>query len=170
MKIAEYCAKLDLVLQGKATAAERLQTSAQALQQAFKLQSDEVAILVVDRDADVLRFVWPARLQQSGFIPLSSRDALAVKTVRENRPFVNNRFASTYHASVFEQVKLDPKAESRPLPIQKILSVPLPDGDAPRGVIQLSRKAATVAEAGSDFSQEDVNALSEIAKVLVAHF
>ena len=166
MKIAEFCTKLDSILQGKTNPAERLLTVAQALQQVFKLQGDEVAILLTDQDADVLRFVWPEKLQHSGFIPLSSRDALAVKTVREGKAFVNNRFASTYHASVFEQVKLDPKAETRPLPIQKILSVPIAHEDQPRGVIQLSRKAPSLNEAGKDFSQDDVVAMTEIARVI----
>lgn len=169
MKIAEFCDKLEKVLATKQPGAERMQTVAQALQQAFRLQSDEVAVLVADREADILRFAWPAKLAQSGSIPFSSRDALAVKTLRENKAFANNRFASTYHASVFEQIKHDPKAAERPQPIQKILSVPLPGADEALGVVQISRKAPAPADAGADFSPEDVAAMGEIAKVIVKY-
>lgn len=169
MKIVEFCTKLDTLLATRATLPEKLDSIVSALRQALRLQADEVALLTIDAEAETLCFLWPAKLAKSGFIPLSSRDSLAARTLRENKVFVNNRFSATFHASVFEQVKLDPTAEGRPLPIQKILSVPIPGESAPKGVLQLSRKAAEPAQAGDDFSKEDMAALTEIALVIARH-
>ncbi|HBT83124.1 MAG TPA: hypothetical protein DEB35_06765 [Desulfuromonas sp.] len=169
MKIAEFCAKLDALLTTRATQPEKLDAIVSALRQALKLQPDEVALLTVDVAAETLVFLWPAKLAKSGFIPLSSHDSLAARTLRENKVFVNNRFSATFHASVFEQVKLDPAAEGRPLPIQKIISVPIPGETAPKGVLQLSRKATEPGQAGDDFSKEDMAALTEVAQIIAKH-
>ena len=169
MKITDFCAKLDALLASRATLPEKLDAIVSALRQALRLQADEVALLMVDAEAEVLRFLLPTKLGKSGFIPLTSRDALAARTLRENKVFVNNRFPASSHASVFEQVKLDPGAEGRPLPIQKIVSVPIPGEVNPKGVLQLSRKAAEPGQAGDDFSKEDMAALAEIAQVIAKH-
>lgn len=169
MKIADFCTKLDALLATRATLPEKLDAIVSALRQALRLQADEIALLTVDAEAEVLRFLIPTKLAKTGFIPLSSRDALAARTLRENKVFVNNRFTATFHASVFEQVKLDPAAEGRPLPIQKILSVPIPGESTPKGVLQLSRKAAEPGQAGDDFSKEDMAALAEIALIIAKH-
>lgn len=166
MKIADFCTKLEAVLTAKTDGKERLDTIVQALRQAFRLQPDEVAILLHDADGESLRFLCPAKLAKTGSIPLSSRESLAARTLRENKPFVNNRFTATFHASIFEQVKLDPTSGERPLPIQKIISVPLPGDGAPRGVVQLSRKGAEAAQAGDDFSKDELQALTEIAAIV----
>lgn len=170
MKINELCDKIDTLLAARVPGTERYEAAMSALRQVFNLQSDEVAILVADLENEVLRFVWPAKLQKSGTIPISSRDSLAARTFRENKAVANNRFAAIYHASIFEQVKLAPEATERPKPIQKILSAPLHDGDGiPTGVIQLSRKGADNNSVGPDFTREDLAALIEISKVLDKH-
>ena len=167
MNISEFCGKLDGHLAARAPGAERYEVMIPALRQAFNLHPDEIAVLTADRENDVLRFHWPAKLQKSGTIPITSRDSLAARTFRENKAVANNRFAAIYHASIFEQVKLAPEATERPQPIQKILSVPLPGSDgAPIGVIQLSRKGADINAVGPDFTREDLAALIEISKVL----
>jgi len=169
VKIADFCTKLDTLLASRATLPEKLDAIVSALRQALRLQPDEVALLTVDTEAEALRFLIPAKLGKSGYIPLSSRDALAARTLRENKVFVNNRFAASSHASVFEQVKLDPTLEGRPLPIQKIISVPIPGETTPKGVLQLSRKAAEPGQAGDDFSKDDMAALTEIAQIITKH-
>lgn len=170
MKISEFCEKLDLLLASRPQGVERYEVATQALQQAFHLRADEVAILLVDREKEILRFFWPAKLQKSGTIPISSRDSLAARTFRENKAVANNRFASIYHASIFEQVKLDPGATERPQPIQKILSAPLPGADGiPFGVIQISRKGPDSNAVGADFSRDDLAALVELTKILGKH-
>lgn len=169
MKISEFCGKLDALLASRPLGGERYETASQALRQVFNLQADEVAILLADLEHEVLRFVWPAKLQKSGTIPISSRDSLAARTYRENKAVANNRFAAIYHASIFEQVKLAPDATERPQPIQKILSAPLHGADsAPTGVIQVSRKGAD-GNAVADFTREDLASLIEISKILGKH-
>lgn len=167
MKINELCDKLDALLAARTPGAERYETAISALRQVFNLQPDEVAILSADLENEVLRFIWPAKLQKSGTIPISSRDSLAARTFRENKAVANNRFAAIYHASIFEQVKLAPGATERPQPIQKILSAPLHDSiGTATGVIQISRKGSDSNTVGPDFTREDLAALIEISKVL----
>lgn len=170
MNISDYCAKLDALLTARAELKDRIDLVAQALRQAFSLQADEVAIFTADRSDDVLRFIWPVKLQKSGTIPISSRDSLAARTFRENKAVANNRFAAVYHASIFEHIKQDPAATERPQPIQKILSVPYCGQDGtPVGVIQLSRKGSDANAAGPDFSRDDLALTGEIAKTIGKH-
>lgn len=170
MKISEFCTRLETLLAAKQPGDERYDLAAQALRQAFKLQPDEVAVLTIDRENDVLRFVWPKRLQKSGTIPVTSKDSLAARTCRENKTIANNRFAATFHASIFESIKHDPAHPDRPQPIQKILSAPLPGEGGPCGVIQLSRRGAESNQVGADFSADDVAAMDEIVKVFGKYF
>jgi len=169
MKMSEYCAKLDAALASRPVGAPRYELITQALCQAFRLQADEVAILLADREHDVLRFEWPAKLKNSGTIPLSARDSLASRTLRENRSQINNRFAATYHAAIFEHIKIDPSAPERPQAIQKILSVPLPGAEAARGVVQVSRKGVDANQTGPDFTPADAANLETIAAIVTKH-
>jgi hypothetical protein len=62
------------------------------------------------------------------------------------------------HVAFFESVKL----RERPVPIQKMVTVPIMYGGEPVGVAQLSRKGDTPSEAGPDFSNADVRKAEEI--------
>jgi hypothetical protein len=88
-------------------------------------------------------------------------------TVRDNRPTLDNSFSTTPHASIFERFRLAP--DSPPMPIHKIMSVPLACNGEIRGVIQVSRKGETGNSAGDDFSPGQLAALSSMAEV-VARF
>jgi hypothetical protein len=46
------------------------------------------------------------------------------------------------------------------------MSVPILDGNKVHGVVQISRKAATLAQAGADFTQKDLRALISLAPML----
>lgn len=167
MNISEFCGKLEVHLAARTSGAERYEIAVEALRQAFNLQADEIAILSADFEENILRFNWPLKLQKSGTIPITSRESLAARTLRENKAAANNRFADIHHASIFEQIKLSPETTDRPKTIQKILSTPLHDSDGlPKGVIQLSRKGEESDSAGPDFSREDLAALIEISKTL----
>ena len=168
MGIEDYCTKLDSHLSGIDSIDDRIKSSAEIMSKAFKVSKDEVAIFLLDHDKDLIHFHWPLKLKKMGFVPLSSHDSLAAKTARENKPFLNNRFTSVHHASIFEKVRLDGK-ESKPMPIQKIISVPIPGDERSKGVVQVSRKGASE-EATKNFEQSDLNNLAEIAKTLSAHF
>ncbi len=88
-------------------------------------------------------FLFPEALRNVGFIPLTSNSALAARTVRESRPEINNSFAASRHATVFEGVKTSGVDAGEA--IQKIISAPILSGDKVIGVIQISRKGPNVA-------------------------
>jgi hypothetical protein len=127
------------------------------------VKADEVAILAVSERQRHLYFLVPQALRNVGQIPLSSTSALAARTVRESRPDILNNFAAVRHASVFEGVKADTLNAST---IQKIISAPILADGKVIGVIQISRKASTVAEAGPDFTAADLGKILAICKPL----
>src|SRR5258707_7744264 len=88
----------------------------------LSVRTDEVAILGVSHRWRHLPFVVPEALKNVGFIPLSSKTALAARTTRETPPAIINDFTSVKHATVFESVTL--AADNAEL-IQKIISPPI---------------------------------------------
>ncbi len=127
------------------------------------VKSDEVAILAVSETGRHLYFLVPQALRNVGHIPLSSTSALAARTVRDSRPEIVNNFSTVRHASVFEGVKAETLNAAA---IQRIISAPILADGKVIGVIQISRKAATVSEAGPEFSADDLGKLLAICKPL----
>lgn len=117
------------------------------------VRTDEVAILGISNRWRHLYFIVPEALKNVGFIPLSSKSALAARTTRDSRPEIINDFAGVKHASVFEGVKTT--TENAEL-IQKIISAPILAADRAVGVIQISRKGPNNKSAGPDFTAEDL--------------
>jgi GAF domain-containing protein len=145
--------------------AELMARAASLIAKNFAVQPHEVAILGLATDERFLLFVVPEALREVGTIPLSSTTSLAARTVREQRAEIANNFSSTPHAFVFEGVPLPPEL-LRGDPIQKIMSVPIVlDGKA-IGVIQVSRKGTTPAEAGPDFAHQELRELKIVADAL----
>ena len=133
----------------------------------FAVQPHEVAILGLATDERFLRFIVPENLRTVGQIPLSSTNSLAARTVREKRAEIINHFSVVPHASVFEAVPIPPELV-RGEPIQKIMSMPVMIEKKVVGVIQVSRKGATAAEAGPDFTHPQLRELKTIADALAA--
>ena len=129
----------------------------------FKVKTDEVAILAVSEKWRHIYFLVPEALRNVGHIPLSSTSALAARTVRDSRPDIVNNFSTVKHASVFEDVKAESLNASA---IQKIVSAPILADGKVIGVIQISRKGATLPEAGPDFTSDDLGKLLAICKPL----
>jgi hypothetical protein len=129
----------------------------------FGVDSDEVAILKVIPKFKSLKFVIPEKLSMIGTIPLSSATALAARTARERKPELANNFSTSRHANVFEAVPLgrDPNEL-----IHKIMSAPIQEGSKVLGVVQVSRKAVSLARAGADFTQKDLRALISLSPTL----
>jgi hypothetical protein len=140
-----------------------LATLAERISKHLHVKSDEVAILAISEKWRHLYFLVPQALRNVGQIPLSSTSALAARTVRDNRPELINNFAGVKHASVFEGVKADSLNTSA---IQRIVSAPIPFDGKVIGVIQISRKGATPAESGPEFSSADLAKLVAICKPL----
>jgi hypothetical protein len=129
----------------------------------LSVKPDEVAILAVSERHRRLYFLVPQALRNVGQIPLSSTSALAARTARESRPDIANNFSSMRHASVFEGVKADTLTASA---IQRIISAPILADGKVIGVIQISRKGQTLAEAGPEFTSDDLGKLLAICKPL----
>ena len=131
----------------------------------FAVQPHEVAIFVLTPDERFLRFVVPEQLQLVGQIPMTSTNALSARTAREKRGEIINHFSVVPHSSVFEAVPIFDD-EQRGDPIQKIMSVPMVLDKKLIGVIQVSRKGKTAAEAGPDFTHPQLRELKLMADAL----
>ncbi|HYT23040.1 MAG TPA: GAF domain-containing protein [Candidatus Polarisedimenticolia bacterium] len=126
------------------------------------VKHDEVAILAVSTRWRHLHFLVPEALKNVGFVPLSSNSALAARTARESRPEIENNFAATRHATVFESVKVADAAGA----IQKMISAPILLEGKVIGVIQVSRKGANPHCAGPDFTSQDLGNILALCKPL----
>jgi hypothetical protein len=142
---------------------DSLDLVARILAKLFSVDTDEVAILKLVPKYKSLKFVIPEKFTPVGTIPLTSTTALAARTARERKAEVVNNFSSARHANVFEAVPLgrDPSEL-----IQKIMSAPILDGARVHGVVQISRKAKSLAQAGADFTQRDLRALVSLSPTL----
>ena len=129
----------------------------------LNVKPDEVAILAISEKQKSLNFLVPEALRNVGSIPLTSTSALAARTARESRPDIQNAFSAVRHATVFEGVKAESLSAAA---IQKIISAPILFEGNVIGVIQISRKAASLAEAGPDFTTDDLGRVLAICKPL----
>jgi hypothetical protein len=144
--------------------AVRLNRAAELIAKNFSVRPYEVAILGFTADERALRFLAPDNLRPIGEIPVTSITSLAVRTARDRRPELINHFSMVPHASVFEGVPLS--EQGRGEPIQKIMSAPITLGTRVVGVVQVSRKAREVADAGPDFTQAQLRELSLVCDAL----
>lgn len=142
----------------------RLNRAAELIAQNFGVRPHEVAILGFTADERALRFLAPDNLRNVGKIPLTSITSLAVRTARERRPELVNRFSALPHASVFEGVPI--AQDQRGEPIQKIMSAPIMLGTRVVGVLQVSRKASDISGAGPDFTSAQLRELSVVCDAL----
>jgi hypothetical protein len=159
-QIAELGALVNtLESNGVAPDSDALGNVATLVAKLFGVDIDEVAILKYKS----LKFVIPEKLSPVGTIPLTSTTALAARTARERKAEVVNNFSTARHANVFEAVPLgrDPNEL-----IQKIMSAPILDGTRVHGVVQISRKAKSLAQAGADFTPRDLRALVSLSPTL----
>src|SRR5882757_2711128 len=127
------------------------------------VRTEEVAILAVSTRWRHLHFLLPEALKNVGFIPLSSNSALAARTARDSRPEIENNFANSRHAAIFETVKISADAAGT---IQKMISAPILLDGKVIGVIQVSRKGANPHSAGPDFAAADLGKILALCKPL----
>lgn len=173
MKIDEYCQALEVLMKAESDSAKRIGLLSSALQKSFKTKDDELAIFTLDQEHQEFHFLWPPKLVTSGTIPANLRGSLLTQTAHERKPLLNNRFEGTRHASVFEMIPLattgTSKIKKKAYPIQKIMSVPVLDAGAVRGVMQLSRKGPDQASSGPDFTPAELDAFASIATAIAPH-
>jgi hypothetical protein len=148
---------------GGAPDSDALDKVARFLAKLFSVDTDEVAVLKLVPKYKSLKFVIPEKLTPVGTIPLTSTTALAARTARDRKAEVVNNFSIARHANVFEAVPLgrDPSEL-----IQKIMSAPILDGTRVHGVVQISRKAKSLAQAGADFTQKELRTLVSLSPTL----
>ena len=147
-----------------AGAVERsLPAVAEKIARELRVKADEVALLAVSHRRRHLYFLVPHVLKNVGFIPLTSNSALAARTARDSRPEINNNFSAVRHAAVFEGVKT---ATATGESIQKIISAPILSEEKVVGVMQVSRKGASLVSAGPDFTPEELGRVLAICKPL----
>ena len=136
---------------------------AEKIAKELRVKVDEVAILGVSNRWRHLHFLVPTALKNVGFVPLTSNSALAARTARESRGEINNNFSAVRHATVFEGVKA---ATTTGESIQKIISAPIVNEGKVVGVMQISRKGESAANAGPDFTTEDLAKVQAICRPL----
>jgi len=140
-----------------------LSSVAEKIAKNLGVRNDEVAILAVSTRWRHLHFLVPEALKKVGFVPLSSNSALAARTARDSRPEIENNFAAARHATVFEGVKISGETSAA---IQKMISAPILLDGKVIGVIQVSRKGASPASSGPDFTVEDLGKILALCKPL----
>lgn len=152
---------------GKSPAALReevLGAVGSTLSKAFSLRPDELAILVLNRERTMLRFVYPLELAEGGrnTFPLTM-SSLAGRVIQTGRTVLMNAVRDVPHLGIYERIRI---RETTPREIQKLLVVAVqgPDGK-PQAVIEISRRGKSVAEAGPDFRPEDQQRLERLAQV-----
>jgi hypothetical protein len=124
----------------------------------FGAKQDEVAILLLTSDSRHLRFLAPRKFADLGTIPVTKRDSIAVGILGKKTGEAMNNVPMVKHVAFFESVKL----RDRAVPIQKMITVPILQGEDAIGVAQISRKGETPSEAGPDFTAGDVRKAQDI--------
>ena len=133
--------------------------------QAFSCKPDEVAILLLTADGRHLRFVAPRPFAELGTIPLTKRDAIAVRVLAARTGEVINNVPMVRHVAFFESVKL----RDKPVPIQKMVTTPILAKGQPIGVAEVSRKGTSSGTAGPDFTQDDLHRAQEIFDLIAPY-
>jgi hypothetical protein len=129
-----------------------------AVGQAFNCKADEVAILLMTADGKHLRFIAPRAFAELGTIPLTKRDAIAVRVLAGRKGEVINNVPMVKHVTFFESVKL----RDQPTPIQKMVTTPIMARQQAIGVAEISRKGPNAKAAGADFTDVDLKRAREI--------
>jgi hypothetical protein len=143
--------------------AERLKPIAEELAAFFAVRIHEIGIFRVNPKKHEIVFIWPQGMTGDGHIPLNAMNSLVAKTANDRASTLDNSFSGSRHLFIFEHMLAE---KSDRIPLQKIMSAPIIDGDEVLGVIQISRKALSLAEAGADFTLRDLDDLKAVSSML----
>lgn len=160
MTVEKLLENIDARLAAAAMPEEKLKAVAEEVAVFFGVHSHEIGLFSVDTRNHSINFRWPLSMAQVGHIPLKAVNSLVAKTANEKLPILDNTFAKSRHLFMFEHMLAE---KSERIPVQKIMSVPVTTGGAATGVIQVTRKALAVEEAGDDFSSANLADLEKIA-------
>ena len=163
MGVESFVEELKVSLDAAGDSGDLLKTVASGIASFFSLRTHEVGIFSVNRNKHEIIFLWPQGMTSAGHIPLNAVNSLVARTANELVTTLDNSFAGSRHLFIFEFMLAE---KSDRIPIQKIMSVPVvSDGEA-KAVLQVVRKGTTLAEAGEDFSEQNLADLVEIAALL----
>jgi len=151
---------------GKKMAAEpiestRLQLLVSAMGETFSLSQEDVTVLVEGNG--VLIFRHPKVLEKST-VPITAK-SIAGQTFQQNKVYVFNNLSEIQHVELFEQFV--PK-EGGALPVQRMISCPIPGKKGPRGVLQVCRKGK-IRDSVAPFSRSDTEIIISLARVAGQH-
>jgi hypothetical protein len=143
--------------------AERLKSVAEELALFFAVHTHEVGLFKVNHKKHEIVFIWPQGMTSFGHIPLNAINSLVAKTANERSSTLDNKFSGSRHLFIFEHMLAE---KSDRIPLQKIMSAPIIKKDEVVGVLQISRKAASLPEAGADFTPQNLESLGIISSML----
>ena len=167
MNIPDFLGDFEARLATAESPRTRVRIIVESLTGMFEVKEDEIALFTLDSSRDMLVFVWPESLKGIGSIPLTAHRCVVTRTALENSSFLDNSFSSTPHLQMFEHFLLD---KEKRVPIQKIMSSPLHDGETLKGVIQIARKGPDRDAAGADFKSSDTELLTRVAAIIARYF
>ncbi len=160
--LAAMVGQKDRVADGRELLLDMSDIIVKAVSQAFSCKPDEVAILLMTMDGRHLRFIAPRPFAELGTIPLTKRDAIAVRVLSGRKGEVINNVPMVRHVTFFESVKL----RDQPTPIQKMVTTPILVRQQPIGVVEISRKGATSGAAGADFTEADLARARQVFELI----
>jgi hypothetical protein len=149
-----------------ATPAEQcLEQVARILAAHFEVSAHEVGLFKFDAAGRTATFLWPPQsLGSTVKIPVKLFTTAQVSTTaRDRRGSIDNAFADTPHLHMFEQALTE---HEHRLPLQKVMTAPGLKDDRLIWIVQISRKGQTRAEAGPDFTDEQLRQLEVLADCL----
>jgi hypothetical protein len=162
--------QLEEKLKGKTASisdpAERLKSVAEELALFFAVRTHEVGIFKVNHKKHEIVFIWPQGMTSFGHIPLNAINSLVAKTANDRSSTLDNKFSGSRHLFIFEHMLAE---KSERIPLQKIMSTPIIKGAEVVGVLQISRKAASLPEAGADFTPQDLESVNAISSMLAEY-
>lgn len=130
---------------------------------AFSVQRDEVALLLLSRDAMLLKFLYPPELSEGNMnaFPVSG-SSIAGQVARSGLGSIVNNAARVRHLSFYEQIRIDGRETPQ---IQKMVTAPIKN-EAGRviGVVQVSRKGTDSQDPGPNFTTQEQHRLAEMVQ------
>lgn len=129
----------------------------------FSVQRDEVALLLLSRDAMLLKFLYPPELSEGSMnaFPVSG-SSIAGQVARSGQGSIVNNVARVRHLSFYEQIRIDGRETPQ---IQKMMTAPVKTkGGKVVGVVQVSRKGPDSQDPGPNFTMQELRRLEELVQ------
>jgi len=144
-------------ISGEPIESKQLQLLVNGMAEAFGLEVEDVTVLMETNG--VLMFRHPKVLSRST-VPITLK-SVAGQTYKNNKVYVYNNLNEIQHVELFEQFV---QKEGGALPVQRMISCPIPGKNGPKGVLQVCRKGRTRDNA-APFTRADTDTIISLAKI-----